>query len=82
METQLILAQEKRETDTGRVCLVARAVSWQDAPHGVAVEFANTHRNPGLERWFIYHAGDLSLFSKSGLLEPVRAFLRNRLAGK
>jgi len=82
LETQVILPQGKRETDTGRVCLAARAVDWQDAPHGVAVELANVHRNPGLEQWFTYHAGDLGLLSKSGLLEPVRKFLKNRVPRK
>ena len=82
LETQVILPQGKRETDTGRVCLAARAVDWQDAPHGVAVELANVHRNPGLEQWFTYHAGDLGLLSKSGLLEPVRKFLKNKVLRK
>ena len=82
LETQVILPQGKRDTDTGRVCLAARAVDWQHAPHGVAVELANVHRNPGLEQWFTYHAGDLGLLSKSGLLEPVRKFLKNKVLRK
>ena len=82
VETQLVLPQGKRETDTGRVCLAARAVGWQDAPHGVAVELANTHRNPGLENWFTYHASNLNLFSQPSLLERVRAFLKHRFGQK
>ena len=81
VETQLILPQGKRETDTGRVCLAARAVNWKDAPHGVAVELANIHRNPGLDRWFVYHASNLNL-TRTGVLETARAFLRNRLGRK